>query len=611
MSGKTRLFALMSIDAVIVSLAVVFAYLLRFDFQIQKQFMSQIPYMMVTFTGLVLLLNYYFGIYKRMWRYASIGELVTIIKVATLAAVLMFLFYIGLKLVYPVVVPRSIFLIVMGLNIVFLGGSRLLWRMSRDGYTKLQPHHERALIVGAGDAGTLVARDLKHNERISVYPIGFVDDDPSKCDLEVLGIPVLGSREDIPQIVEEHKVDMIIIAIPSAKRKDIRQIFDIAKNSKVRVKILPQVSDIIEGKVSLQQIRDVRVEDLLGRDPVQVDLQGIMDYVTNKTVLVTGAGGSIGSELCRQIAEFNPKELLLLGHGENSIYLIEMELREKFPHLELIPLIADVQDRLRMDEVFSAFRPQVVFHAAAHKHVPLMERNPAEAVKNNVLGTKHVAECADQYGTENFVLISTDKAVNPTSVMGATKRVAELIVQTINQTSATKFAAVRFGNVLGSRGSVIPLFKQQIAQGGPVTVTHPEMVRYFMTIPEAVQLVLQAGALTKGGEVFILDMGEPVKILDLALDLIRLSGFTPYEDIDIQFTGIRPGEKLYEEILTQEEGATSTMHQRIFIGRPLAWTSQEMEEELKRLEEVLHQSPLDIKKALQEIVPTFKEQQVS
>lgn len=598
----------MLIDAALVSVAVVFAYLLRFDFHIQAQFKPQIPYVIVIFTGIVIVLNYYFGIYKRMWRYASIGELVTIIKVASISSVLFFMFYMGVKMVYPLVIPRSIFLITLGLIILFIGGSRLIWRMWIDSYTKIQSHHSKAIIVGAGDAGTLVARDLKHNEKGSIYPIGFVDDDPTKCHLEVLGVPVLGSREEIPRIVKQYNVDMIIIAIPSAKRKDIREIFDIAKKTKVQVKILPKVSDFIEGKVSVQQIRDVKVEDLLGRDPVQVDLQGIMDYVTNKRVLVTGAGGSIGSELCRQIAQFQPEQIILLGHGENSIYLIEMELREDYPYVELVPVIADVQDRLRIEEVFANWRPEVVFHAAAHKHVPLMERNPAEAVKNNIFGTKNVAECAHQFGVQNFVLISTDKAVNPTSVMGATKRVAELIVQTINQTSPTQFAAVRFGNVLGSRGSVIPLFKKQIAKGGPVTVTHPEMVRYFMTIPEAVQLVLQTGALTRGGEVFILDMGDPVKILDLAQDLIRLSGFTPYTDMDIQFTGMRPGEKLYEEILTQEEGATSTMHQRIFIGRPTAWTSRKMEQEIKQLEAVLHQSPVDIKKALQQVVPTFKEQ---
>lgn len=609
MNGKKRLLSLMLIDAIIVSLAIVFAYLLRFDFNIQEVYKKQIPYVILGFGLIVILSNYYLGVYKRMWRYASIGELIALIKVATFSTVLFFMMYVGIKiLIYPFVIPRSIFLLTLGLLILFIGASRLGWRMWRDSYIKIQPHHRKALIVGAGNAGALVARELKHNENATFYPIAFVDDDVSKQNLEVMGLPVLGGREDIPQIVENHAIDDIILAIPSAKREEIRTIFDITKTTSATVKILPKVSDLIEGKISIQKIRNVKVEDLLGRDPVQVDLKGIMDYVTAKRVLVTGAGGSIGSELCRQVSQFNPEALILLGHGENSIYLIEMELRRSYPHLELIPVIADVQDKDRINEVFERCQPEVIFHAAAHKHVPLMECNPSEAVKNNIFGTKNVAECADTYGAERFVLVSTDKAVNPTSVMGATKRVAELIVQTLNETSFTKFTAVRFGNVLESRGSVIPLFKQQIEHGGPVTVTHPEMIRYFMTIPEAVQLVIQAGALTKGGEVFILDMGNPVKILDLAKDLIRLSGLTPGKDIEIKFTGIRPGEKLYEEILTKEEGASSSKHDRIFVGKPTIWTSKEMEKEIKSLETVLNKSSVDIKKALRQVVPTFKDQ---
>lgn len=609
MNGKKRLLSLMLIDAIIVSLAIVFAYLLRFDFNIQEIYQKQIPYVILGFGFIVILSNYYLGVYKRMWRYASIGELIALIKVATFSTVLFFMMYVGIKiLIYPFVIPRSIFLLTLGLLILFIGASRLGWRMWRDSYIKIQPHHRKALIIGAGNAGALVARELKHNENATFYPIAFVDDDLSKQNLEIMGLPVLGGRKDIPQIVENHAIDDIIIAIPSAKREEIRTIFDITKTTSATVKILPKVSDLIEGKISIQKIRNVKVEDLLGRDPVQVDLKGIMDYVTAKRVLVTGAGGSIGSELCRQISQFNPEALILLGHGENSIYLIEMELRRSYPHLEVIPVIADVQDKDRINEVFERYQPEVIFHAAAHKHVPLMECNPSEAVKNNIFGTKNVAECADTYGAERFVLVSTDKAVNPTSVMGATKRVAELIVQTLNETSFTKFTAVRFGNVLESRGSVIPLFKQQIEQGGPVTVTHPEMIRYFMTIPEAVQLVIQAGALTKGGEVFILDMGNPVKILDLAKDLIRLSGLTPGKDIEIKFSGIRPGEKLYEEILTKEEGASSSKHDRIFVGKPTIWTSKEMEKEIKSLESVLNKSSVDIKKALRQVVPTFKDQ---
>jgi FlaA1/EpsC-like NDP-sugar epimerase len=365
---------------------------------------------------------------------------------------------------------------------------------------------------------------------------------------------------------------------------------------------------LFNGKVTVQEIRNVEVEDLLARDPVQVDLESIAGYVGDKTVLVTGAGGSIGAELCRQLATFPVHRMLLLGQGENSIYMIEKELRQRFPERTFIPIIADVKDRARIDSLFQQYRPEVIFHAAAHKHVPLMEMNPLEAIKNNIFGTRHVAECAHLYEAERFVLISTDKAVNPTSVMGATKRVAEWVIQTINETSSTKFSAVRFGNVLGSRGSVIPYFKEQIAAGGPVTVTHPNMVRYFMTIPEAVQLVIQAGGLAHGGEVFILDMGEPVKIVDLARDLIRLSGFEPGVDIEIEFTGIRPGEKLFEELLTQEEGVFSTRHERIFIGKPEGMSAKELSFELKKLERlVANEQTETIRELLQRLVPHYQQ----
>lgn len=389
-------------------------------------------------------------------------------------------------------------------------------------------------------------------------------------------------------------------------KTQISDIINICKTTKARLKIIPHIQEYIQGKMAANQMRDVQVEDLLGRDPIQTDLQNIADYVQNKIVLVTGAGGSIGSELCRQVAPFKPARLLLLGHGENSIYGIEMEMRRLFPNLPIETVIADVQDRTRIADVFREFGPQVVFHAAAHKHVPLMERNPSEAIKNNVFGSKNVAECADEFGAERFVLISTDKAVNPTSIMGTTKRIAEMFIQSLDKHSKTKFVAVRFGNVLGSRGSVIPRFKDQIARGGPVTVTHPEMVRYFMTIPEAVQLVIQAGAFAKGGEVFILDMGKPVKIVDLATDLIRLSGYEPNVDIDIEFSGIRAGEKLYEELLTSEEGMSSTMHDRIFIGKPMNINRTELEFEMRRLERVLGSDPEEIRALLQHLVPTYR-----
>lgn len=414
---------------------------------------------------------------------------------------------------------------------------------------------------------------------------------------------MLGDRNDIHQVVKKHAVNHIIIAMPSASRKDISEIANICKETNCELKITPKLDDILQGKITASAVRDVDVEDLLGRAPVQIDLEGIANYVENKIVLITGAGGSIGSELCRQIAPFKPKLLLLLGHGENSIYLIESELQKRFPELKREPLIADVQNMESVMRIFREYRPQVIFHAAAHKHVPLMEKNSYQAVLNNIIGTKNVAEAAYLNGAERFVLISTDKAVNPTSVMGATKRIAEILVQCFSRRSAgTKFAAVRFGNVLGSRGSVIPRFKEQISEGGPVTVTHPEMIRYFMTIPEASQLVIQAGAYATGGEVFILDMDKPVKIFDLAKDLIRLSGFEPFKDIDIVFTGMRPGEKMFEELLTDEEGMSATKNNRIFIGKPMSAEAQEINEEIGQLERIIRVDLTEIKAFIRELL---------
>jgi FlaA1/EpsC-like NDP-sugar epimerase len=608
---RQRVLWLSLIDAVIISAAVVMAYLLRFDFEVEPKYFALIPY--VIFMHLLLLFPAFSWVklYKRIWQYASVGELMIILKAVTAAELTFFLTHTLLQRMFPdFVVPRSIYLITWMLIVLGIGGSRFVWRVFRDNYLKMSPHHKRTLIVGAGNAGALIVKELKHTET-PFYPVAFVDDDEKKQGLELLGIPVIGTLEQIPDVVKRRKIEQIIIAMPSAPRERIAEVIEICKSTKASIKILPRVADLIEGKVALKMIRDVQVEDLLGREPVEVDLRGIADYVTGKVVLVTGAGGSIGSELCRQIAPFSPAMLLLLGHGENSIYEIELELKKDYPDLRIEPLIADIQDRQRMEEIFREFAPGVVFHAAAHKHVPLMERNPNEAVKNNVFGTRNVALSAHQYGATHFVMISTDKAVNPTSVMGATKRLAEMYVQALDKVSETKFVSVRFGNVLGSRGSVIPLFKRQIEQGGPVTVTHPEMVRYFMTIPEAVQLVIQAGALANGGEVFILDMGKPVKIVDLARDLIRLSGLEPEKDIQIVFTGIRPGEKLYEEFLTAEEGTTATKHNRIFVGKPSNVTLDEVTFWLRKLEQVLEGSKgadngLEVRRLLKQAVPTYQ-----
>lgn len=615
MHFQKRLLSLCAIDALIVTLALMTAYLLRFDFVIKKPYFDYLHVVITIHVVLTITLFHRSKMYRRVWQYASIGELVSLFKAASVAEII---FYVINNLIqdhFPsYIVPRSIYPITWALIILGVGGSRFYWRMFRDSYLKLplRINMRRTLIIGAGKAGAILVNELKQSPEAELYPVAFIDDDKGKWNLELMGLPVLGGREKIQEVVSQYNIQKIVVALPSAPKTEIAKILEICKNTGAMIKILPRVADLIDSRVSVNMIREVQVEDLLGREPVQVDLEGIANYVTNQVVLVTGAGGSIGSELCRQISPFKPQKLLLLGHGENSIYDIELELRKAFPDLPLKTVIADVQDRMRIKEVFTAHRPSVVFHAAAHKHVPLMERDPAEAVKNNILGTRNVAECAHESGAARFVMISTDKAVNPTSVMGVTKRVAEMIVQSLGRSSQTKFVAVRFGNVLGSRGSVIPIFKRQIQEGGPVTVTHPEMVRYFMTIPEAVQLVIQAGSFARGGEVFILDMGAPVKISELARDLIRLSGLEPDKDIEIQYTGIRPGEKLFEEILTNEEGITATKHNRIFVGKPSEICRESLEEAVGRLWSAAYAGETasrgaEIRAILKAIVPTFQQ----
>jgi len=433
------------------------------------------------------------------------------------------------------------------------------------------------------------------NTDADLYPVAFVDDDPKKYKLDIYGLEVQGNSKDIPRIVEKSNIENIVIAIPSLQKQEMKKIYEECAKTKAKTKIMPLIEDLVTGKISVNQMRDVQVEDLLGREPVELDMSVISEKLTGKTVLVTGAGGSIGSEICRQIAKFQPQTLLLLGHGENSIYTIDMELRKKYANeFEIIPIIADVQDRDRIFDIVDKYQPDVVYHAAAHKHVPLMEYNPMEAVKNNIFGTRNIAEAADTFGVKSFVLVSTDKAVNPPNVMGATKRFAEMIIQNLAKESNTTFVAVRFGNVLGSRGSVIPLFKKQIQAGGPVTVTHPEMTRYFMTIPEASRLVIQAGALARGGEVFVLDMGEPVKIVDLAQNLITLSGYTE-EEIGIQFSGIRPGEKLFEELLNENEVQAKQVFPKIHIGKA---EPMEKEELYSMIETLPHKDAIELKEIL-------------
>lgn len=594
---------LIGTDILIVGVSIFLSYFIHYGGTIPPDYASQWLIYSITSIVVCTAIMLGFNLYNRIWRYASVGELTSIVKAVFFGCLVSFAIT---SFISGKVVHLSVLFLIFETILLLLGGTRFAWRIVRDSYENKRTDQRRALIIGAGDCGTLIAKELKFNRNSQMNPIVFIDDDEKKHKHQVLGIPVYGGRNRIVDAIEQFRIDDIVIALPSISKKEISSIIELCKSTKVKLKIIPKIGDLINGKITIQEIRDVDVEDLLGRESVKIDLGGVASYIESKTVLITGAGGSIGSELCRQIAAFRPKKLLLLGHGENSIYSIEMELSTLHPSLAIEPIIADIQDRSRIEDIFREFSPQVVFHAAAHKHVPLMERNPAEAIKNNVIGTRNVAECADRFGTERFVLISTDKAVNPTSVMGVTKRIAEMYIQSLNRFSVTKFAAVRFGNVLGSRGSVIPRFKEQISRGGPVTVTHPDMIRYFMTIPEAVQLVIQAGALAQGGEVFILDMGEPVKILDLAKDLIRFSGFEPNVDIDIQYSGMRPGEKLFEELLTNEEGLSSTKHNRIFIGKPGSINRTVMENEIGKLEQLLGENKSFIKEMLKGIVPTYQ-----
>jgi FlaA1/EpsC-like NDP-sugar epimerase len=473
-----------------------------------------------------------------------------------------------------------------GLCFLLMGASRVLRRLQTEHQQRKhwrQPVRRRAIVVGAGDAGLMVLKELNQRPDLGVDIVGLVDDDPNKLQKRIGHITISGTTADLPRLVENLCIDQVIIAMPSAPPHEIRRIVEMCRVAEVETRILPGLFELINGRVSINQLREVSLEDLLGRDPVNLDNDSIASYIEGRTVLVTGAGGSIGSELCRQIFHFRPARLIICGKGENSIFSIQQELNRRTEPVEVIPVIADVRDRQRLEFVFEKHKPSVVFHAAAHKHVPLMELNVCEAIANNVLGTRAVAELSDQHGVEKFVLVSSDKAVNPTSVMGATKRMAELIIQDLARVSNTKYVAVRFGNVLASRGSVIPVWREQIAAGGPITVTHRDATRYFMLIPEAVQLILQAGAFGSGGEIFVLDMGKPVKILDLANDLIRFSGLRPGHDIKIQFIGLRPGEKLYEELLTASEGLARTVNEKIFVGRPQPLERSKLTEAIDRL----------------------------
>lgn len=564
MSLKKRMIFLLLIDSLIVTISVFFCYSLLEPF-----FGNYKPKLLIS-TSVVLLLShhlfaYIFNLYHRAWEYASIKEMIAIVKGVTASIIVttIITFLINGNVFY-----RLMFITWM-MHLILIGGSRISWRVLRTYILKRDINQIPTLIVGAGKGGNLLIHQMTETPAIGMKPVIAVDDDVNKKNMEISeGIKVAGTTKDIGHLVKKYDIKRIVIAIPSLENKKLNIIHKEALKSDAEVLIMPNIDDVLAGKLEVSQLKKVEVEDLLGRDPIELDDKGISELITNKVILVTGAGGSIGSEICRQVVKYKPRKLVLVGHGENSIYLINEELNNKLlGAIEIVPVIADVQDKARMVEQMMIHKPNIVYHAAAHKHVPLMEANPTEAVKNNIIGTKNTAEASHEAGVDRFVLVSTDKAVNPPNVMGATKRVAEMVIQGLDKKSTTtRFVAVRFGNVLGSRGSVIPKFKQQIEAGGPVTVTHPDMTRYFMTIPEASRLVIQAGALAKGGEIFVLDMGEPVKIVDLAKNLIKLSGYK-VEDIGIEYSGIRPGEKMYEELLNENEIHPDQIYPKIYVGK--------------------------------------------
>ncbi|HVJ95147.1 MAG TPA: nucleoside-diphosphate sugar epimerase/dehydratase [Labilithrix sp.] len=590
------------------SMALALAVLLRFEFEVPPAYHVIIPQLLWISLAIRVLVHGWLGLFHGLWRYSGSRDLRRIILAATISSLA---FAAAWAFVQPSTFPRSIFVLDWAFGILIVGGMRFLIRtvreitlqsaMANDGTPR-----KRLLIVGAGDAGELLMREIVRTYGPRYEPLGFLDDNPSKHGEQIHGVRVLGPISRVAELAETQKIDEIIVAMPSLRGREMRRIVDICRPTGAVLRTLPGVDSLIDGRVTVTQLAEVNIEDLLGREPVVLDNEQLARFLEHRITLVTGAGGSIGSELCRQVCRFGPKRLVLVEQAENALFHIERALRAEFPEIDLVPCIADICDTKRLDAIFAAQRPEVVFHAAAHKHVPLMEANPGEAIKNNVFGTRKLADIADRYRVEKFVMVSTDKAVNPTSVMGVSKRVAEIYVQALSQRSRTQFVTVRFGNVLGSAGSVVPVFREQIAKGGPVTVTHPEMQRYFMTIPEACQLVMQAGAMGSGGEIFVLDMGEPVKIVDLARDLIRLSGLEPDQDIEIKFTGVRPGEKLFEEIAVDEENVDKTKHPKIYVGRFRPQLLAAVERGLTELANLSNSQDTDvIKLAFKNLVPEY------
>ncbi len=606
----TRMIFFLVNDVILISFSFYLAFFLRFEGQIPSQYFIAIEIVIILALVFFLPIFYFSKLYSFSWSYVSAEELVSLIKATTfgfsLLGAILFIFKDQSILAG---FPRSTFFVSFFLVILFSGGIRFSKRIYLQLFRKkIKERKERTLIVGAGDAGEQILRSVLASKSDFFYPIGFIDDNSIKQGVLIHRLKVLGKVEDIPKIVKENKVEGMIIALPSAGSEVIKRAVEKGREAGLKkIKIIPSLTEIVDGQISIGDLKELRIEDLLGREQVSLDFITIKDFIKNRKILVTGGAGSIGSELCRQIAKFDPSLIIVLDQDETGIFNISEGLKTKFPTLELFPMIADIQDQEKMDYVFNKFQPQIVFHAAAYKHVPLMEIHSDEAVKNNILGTKTLTDLSIKYGVEKFVFISSDKAVKPSSIMGATKRIGEMICQALNKTNSTRFISVRFGNVLDSRGSVIPIFKEQIKKGGPVEITHPGMKRYFMMVSEACLLVMQAAEMGKGGEVFVLDMGEPIKILDLARELIRLSGLEPDKDIPIVFTQPRPGEKLFEEILTAEEGTVATRSQKIFVAKLSDMNKEKLNSWLEKLKEVTEERNKEkIIEVLKELVPSFR-----
>jgi FlaA1/EpsC-like NDP-sugar epimerase len=595
--------------AIIVS-SFILSYQLRFDFSIPEAFLGRLFHLLPLVLVIKMTVFWRAGLFHGWWRYVSMSDLITIFKANIIASLLVFVFS---GLIFRLdLIPRSVLILDGVFCFLLMGGVRFFTRAFRENYLPM-PHYRssekewRILIVGAGSAGQMIVREIRQNDTLPLKIIGFIDDDPLKKNQRFQGVQVLGRQEKLARLCHDYLIDEVIIAIPSASGKKIKNIVDRCQEAGVKYKTLPRVGDLINGRASVQNLREVTLDDLLGRETVRIETNKIKSYIKGKRVLITGAGGSIGSEICRQVARFEPSKIILFDNAETSLFNIERELVESHPDIPILPIVGDVRYRARVEAIFDETLPEVVFHAAAYKHVPMMEINPAEAVNNNVRGTQIVADAAQAFGVLHFVMVSTDKAVRPTNVMGASKRAAEIYIQSLAQRSKTNFVTVRFGNVLGSAGSVVPIFQEQIRKGGPVKVTHPEVMRYFMTIPEATQLVLQAGSMGRGGEIFLLDMGAPVKIVYLAEELIRLSGLKPYEDIDIIFTGLRPGEKLFEELLLDSEGIMATSHEKIRVAKACPVQHENLLKKLERLNGFARQMDLEgVITALGEIVPEYR-----